>query len=141
VGGQHHAPAALPPGKTRYTLYWRLGRPQGRSGLVRKISPLTRFDPRTVQPVVSRYTDFFKNVIGLTLGGSSPVHIYIQTVHRIQQYSTHLHTNSTQNTAVHYTFTHKQYTQYSSPVHIYIQTVHTIQRREHTNKLTKEHVT
>jgi hypothetical protein len=28
------------------------------------------------------------------------------------QYSTHLHTNSTQNTAVQYTFTHKQYTQY-----------------------------
>ena len=41
VGGQHHAPAALPPGKTRYPLYRRLGRPQGRSGRVRKISPLT----------------------------------------------------------------------------------------------------
>ena len=31
VGGQHHAPAALPPGKTRYPLYRRLGRP--RAGL------------------------------------------------------------------------------------------------------------
>ena len=41
VGGQHHVPAALPPGKTRYALYRRLGRPQGRSGLVRKISPHT----------------------------------------------------------------------------------------------------
>ena len=30
VGGQHHAPAALPPGKTRYLLYRRLGGPQGR---------------------------------------------------------------------------------------------------------------
>jgi hypothetical protein len=39
VGGQHHAPAALPPGKTRYSLYRRLGEPQGRSGRVRKISP------------------------------------------------------------------------------------------------------
>ena len=29
----------LPPGKTRYPLYRRLGGPQGRSGLVRKISP------------------------------------------------------------------------------------------------------
>jgi len=38
VGGQGHAPAALPPGKTRYPLYRRLGGPQGRSGLVRKIS-------------------------------------------------------------------------------------------------------
>jgi hypothetical protein len=30
---------------------------QGRSGRVRKISPQTEFDPRTVQPVASRYTD------------------------------------------------------------------------------------
>ena len=41
VGVQHHAPAALPPGKTRYPLYRRLGGPQGRSGRVRKISPPT----------------------------------------------------------------------------------------------------
>jgi hypothetical protein len=38
-GGQHHAPAALPPGKTRYPLYRRLGGPQGQTGRVRKISP------------------------------------------------------------------------------------------------------
>ena len=41
VGGQHHAPAALPPGNNRYPLYSRLGGPQGRSGRVRKISPPT----------------------------------------------------------------------------------------------------
>ena len=40
-----------------YPLYRRLGGPQERSGRVRKISPPTGFDPRTVQPVVSRYTD------------------------------------------------------------------------------------
>ena len=57
VGGQRHAPAALPPGKTRYPLYRRLGGPQGRSGRVRKISPPPGFDPRTDQPVASRYTD------------------------------------------------------------------------------------
>ena len=57
VGGQRHAPAALPPGKTRYPLYRRLGGPQGRSGQVRKISPPPGFDPRTAQPVASRYTD------------------------------------------------------------------------------------
>jgi hypothetical protein len=51
VGGQHHAPTALPPGKT-------LGRPQGRSGRMRKTSPPPGFDPRTVQPVASRYTDW-----------------------------------------------------------------------------------
>ena len=57
VGGQHHAPAALPPGKTQYQLYRKLGGPQGRSGRVRKISPTPGFDPRTAQPVASRYTD------------------------------------------------------------------------------------
>jgi hypothetical protein len=41
VGGQHHAPTALPPGKTRYPFYGRLGGPQGRSGNVRNISPHT----------------------------------------------------------------------------------------------------
>ena len=41
MGGQHHAPAALPPGKARYPLHRRLGGPQGRSGRVRKISPPT----------------------------------------------------------------------------------------------------
>jgi hypothetical protein len=39
VGGQNYDPSALPLGKTRYPLYRRLGGPQGRSGLVLKISP------------------------------------------------------------------------------------------------------
>jgi len=57
VGGQRHAPAALPPGKeTQYTLYKRLGGHQGSSGRVQKISPPLEFDPRTVQPVGSCYT-------------------------------------------------------------------------------------
>ena len=58
VGGQHHVPTAFPLGKTRYPLYRSLGGPQGRSGQVRKISPPPRFNLRTVQPVVSRYTDY-----------------------------------------------------------------------------------
>jgi hypothetical protein len=57
VGAQRHAPAALPPGMTRYPLYSRLGRPQGRSGRVLKISPPPGFDPQTVQLVATRYTD------------------------------------------------------------------------------------
>ena len=48
---------SLPPGKTRYPLYRRVFGPQGRSRQVWKISPPSGFDPRTVQPVVSRYTD------------------------------------------------------------------------------------
>jgi hypothetical protein len=58
VGGQCRAPATLPPGKTRYPLYKRLGGPQGRSERVRKISPPPGFDPRNIQPVASRYTDW-----------------------------------------------------------------------------------
>ena len=49
---------SLIPGKTRYPLYRRLGGPQGRTGQVRKISPPPGYDPRTVQPIASRYTDY-----------------------------------------------------------------------------------
>jgi hypothetical protein len=59
VGDQHHAHAALPLENTRYPLsYRRLGGPQVRSGQVQKISPPPGIDPRTVQPVASRYTDW-----------------------------------------------------------------------------------
>jgi hypothetical protein len=52
-------PGRFTPGKdTRYPLYRRLGGPQGRSGRLLKISPPPGFDPRTVQPVASRYTDY-----------------------------------------------------------------------------------
>ena len=68
MGGQHDAPAVLPPVKGRYALYRGLGGPQRRSGQMRKISPLTRFDPRTVQPSASRY-----NVWAI------PAHLYLVT--------------------------------------------------------------
>jgi len=48
---------SLLPGKTQYPLYRGLGGPQGQSGQVRKISTASGLDPRTVQPVASRYTD------------------------------------------------------------------------------------
>jgi len=51
MDGQRHAPAVYPPGKTWYPLYRRLVGPQGRSGGVRNITPLSGLDPRTVQPV------------------------------------------------------------------------------------------
>ena len=57
VGGQRHAPAALPPGKTRYPFCRRLGGPQGPSGGMWKILPPPGLDPRNVQPVVSSYTE------------------------------------------------------------------------------------
>ena len=63
VDCQHHAPTALPPRKTRYPFYRRLGRPQGRSGRVRKITPQQGFKPRTVQPVANRYTDYDETAV------------------------------------------------------------------------------
>ena len=47
----------LPPGKTRHPLYRRLGGSHGRSGQAENLVP-TRIRSRTVQPVVSRYTDW-----------------------------------------------------------------------------------
>ena len=47
----------LHPGKTRYPLYRRLGGPQGRSGRAENLVP-TGIRSQTVQPVVSRYTDW-----------------------------------------------------------------------------------
>jgi len=47
----------LPPGKTRYLFCRRMDGPQGRSGRAEKLVP-TRIRSRTVQPVVSRYTDW-----------------------------------------------------------------------------------
>ena len=50
-------PGRFTPGRDPYPSYRRLGGPHGRSGQVRNISPPPGFDPRTVQPVASRYTD------------------------------------------------------------------------------------
>ena len=47
----------LPPGKTRYPFYRRLSGPQGRSGRAENLVP-TGIRCRTVQPVVSCYTDW-----------------------------------------------------------------------------------
>ena len=47
----------LPPGKTRYPFYSRLGGPQGRTGRAENLVP-TGSRSRTVQPVVRRYIDW-----------------------------------------------------------------------------------
>ena len=57
LGGQRHPLAALPPGKTQYLLYRRLGWPRAGLDGCEKSRLLPGFDPRTVQPVASRYTD------------------------------------------------------------------------------------
>ena len=58
MGGQRHTPADIPPRNTRYPFYGRSGGPQSWSGRVRKISSPPRLDPRTIQLVASRYTDW-----------------------------------------------------------------------------------
>ena len=49
-------PVRFTPGKDREPTVYEAG-PQGRSGRVLNISPPQGFDPRTVQPVASRYID------------------------------------------------------------------------------------
>jgi hypothetical protein len=52
-------PGRFTPGKeTRYPLHRTMGGPQGRSGRVPNISPPPGLDPRTVQHVPCRYTDW-----------------------------------------------------------------------------------
>jgi hypothetical protein len=58
VSGQSHSPADLPPEMSQYPLNRRLGWLQRRSALVRENSPPPGFDPRTVQPAASRYTNY-----------------------------------------------------------------------------------
>ena len=47
---------SLPPGKTLYPFYRRLGGPKGRSGQLGKISLPPGFDPRTIQLVAVAIT-------------------------------------------------------------------------------------
>ena len=52
-------PSGFPRGKEiLYPMHRGLGEPQGRFGPARKISSPAGFDPRTVQPVAIRYTDY-----------------------------------------------------------------------------------
>jgi hypothetical protein len=54
-GGRWSRPGRFTSGKDPVPIV--LGGPQGRSGRMRKISLPPGFDPLTVQPVASRYTD------------------------------------------------------------------------------------
>ena len=57
VGDQRHVSATLPPRKTRYPLYRRLGGTQDGRDVCGKSRPPLEFDPRTFRSVASRYTD------------------------------------------------------------------------------------
>ena len=86
-GGQWSAARpgrTLPPGKTRYPLYRRLGGPQGRSGQAENLAP-PGFDPRTVQPVVSRYTDVeYGNLLIMPANGRWDLIRHLKFKHRLE---------------------------------------------------------
>ena len=52
----------LPPGKTRYPLYRRLGGPQGRSGRAESVVSLG-IRSRSVQPVVAIPTELLTHIL------------------------------------------------------------------------------
>ena len=62
VGCQSYAPAALPPGNDPVPIVQQ-------AGCERKTSPPPEFDPRTVQPLVSRYTDQLSRPTHFSLKG------------------------------------------------------------------------
>ena len=60
VGGQHHTPAPLPTSKDPVPIVQETGWAPRTiwTGVENLAPPLPGFDPRTVQPVASRYTDW-----------------------------------------------------------------------------------
>ena len=71
----------LYPGKqTRNLLDRRLSGHKGGSKRVRKISPPPGFDPRTVQPLASRYTDY---VIPAHIYNCIPETNHVSEVHSV----------------------------------------------------------
>ena len=56
-GWSMHTSAALPLGKNPYQMYQWMSDAQGQFGWVRKITPPLEFEPRTIQSIMSCYTD------------------------------------------------------------------------------------
>jgi hypothetical protein len=75
VGGQRHAPADLTPGKDPVPILQEVGWASGPVGVIAENLALPVFDPRTFQPVASRYTDW------ATLGPESNVISWICKIH------------------------------------------------------------
>ena len=57
-GAVHGTPRPLYSPEIVYKLYRRLGGPQGRYGQVRKTMTPSGFDPRNIQFITSRYSDY-----------------------------------------------------------------------------------
>ena len=84
--------STLTPGNTRYPFYRRLGGPQGRSGRVENLVP-TGIWSRTVEPAVSRYTDWLPDPYIYR-------YIYIYVTHIYIYICTYTHTHTHTHTYV-----------------------------------------
>jgi len=137
LGDKRHAQDALVPGKTRYTLYRRLGGPQDQSGRVRKISPLQGFDPRTVQPVASRYTDWairpLPKQVGVFMCYVRGIAGYIDC-RNVTVWVTH-----TSHTHTHHTHTHTPHTHTHTPHTPHHTHTHHTPHPHHTHTHTTPH--
>jgi hypothetical protein len=58
VGGQHDSPATLLPGKNKVPNLLEARWAAGPVWMARKISPPPGFNPRTIQPLANRYSDY-----------------------------------------------------------------------------------
>ena len=89
MGGQRHAPAALPRGK-RTGIYCTGSWVGPRASLDRwgKSRPLPGFDSRTVQPVASRYTEWDIPVHKYRSHSNSKKSLIMQDVPEIPEYGT-----------------------------------------------------
>jgi hypothetical protein len=110
VGCQRHTPAALPSVASNR----RLGGPQGRSGRVRKISSPPEFDPQTIQPAASRYTDYVipiqqSNLYVIPIQQSNlyviPIHqcnLYVIPIHQSNLYVIPIHQSNLYVIPIHH---------------------------------------
>jgi hypothetical protein len=67
VSSQHHAPAAFTPGKDSVPIVQEAGWAPEPVWIGAEIGPLG-FDPRTFQPIASRYTDYTIPATGILEG-------------------------------------------------------------------------
>jgi hypothetical protein len=87
ASGQRQSPTILSPGKTQYSLHRRLRGPRDRYGRVRKITPPPGFDPRTVQPVASRYIDCAIPALDHNISQINPLHILAYSLYLRSSFS------------------------------------------------------
>jgi hypothetical protein len=79
VGSQQQAPAAIPPENssgTNCTLCW-----VGRSGRAQISRPSAGFEPRTAQPVTSRYNEYVNPPMVEVISVISPIQIASKRCH------------------------------------------------------------